>query len=186
MTNWPTVERAWDWWRTDHSYTGRWTNDAEGFLGPTPWAGEPGEKVRIALHVRGGEVTGDMHTEKLCDFMPYNSVSLEGYTRWWGLAGARVYAWDYVHSEKVRFAEFKLVRDWRDGMLRMEDASGLPILPNHAELVRLSEDDDGTVLNGEGAVAALCPHYWDKAIQAMRAATGPAPASSATQVPATR
>jgi hypothetical protein len=179
VVNWPAAERAWEWWRTNQSYTGRWTNDAEGFLGATPWAGKDGETVLMALHVRGGEVTGDIHTQKLCDLMPYNSVGLEGHTRLWGLAGARVYAWDYVHGEKRYFAKFTLERNWREGTLYINDVEGAPILPDRAELVRLSEDDGGTVLQGDRAVQALCPHYWNNAIGAMRSASGSSPAASA-------
>jgi hypothetical protein len=134
------IDRAWEWWQIDQTISGYWTNDSEGHLDPPiDVASAEGERTELAVFVKGGNVSGDVHTERLCNFLPWQYVQIEGHSLWWGFGGIRAYAWDYVGGERRRFAELRLNYDRSTRTLVIERVSPTALFPERVRLFKIPE-----------------------------------------------
>lgn len=149
-----TSEKAWVWWQIDHTYSGRWSNDSEGHIESPFWAARDGEKVVLALHVEGREATGDVHSERLCNYLPWQYVFIEGYRRWWGWAGVRIRAYDHIRGEKTMMGVFDLKYDRASKTMEMTSVTPSPLFPDRIQLVKVGENEYGSVSD---EIEPFCP-----------------------------
>jgi hypothetical protein len=163
--------KAWDWWKIDRTFTGRWTNDTEGHLDPPiDVRNASGPPMELALHVENGDATGDIHSEHLCKINPRAYVFIEGKRRWWGWGGIRAVAWDYRGGERVGFAELIITHDGSTGNLDVSTARPSPFFPEKTRLFRSAEGSTSTVSD---KVAPICPEFLRAVKEARKAASAP-------------
>ncbi|MDO8777310.1 MAG: hypothetical protein Q7K57_53080 [Burkholderiaceae bacterium] len=165
--------KAWDWWKVDRTFTGRWTNDTEGHLDPPiDVRNASGSRVELALHVENGNASGDIHSEQLCEFNPHAYVFIEGRRLWWGWGGIRARAWDYRDGKRVAFADLIITHDGSTGNLEIRTAEPSPFFPEHVRLFRSSKE----AASVSDKFEPICPQF----IEAVKNARSAASAAGAS------
>lgn len=149
-----TGGKFWHWWTVDQAYTGVWTNDGEYSVDGAEWGAPDGDRVKLAITVKGREVGGDLHGDRLCKFLPWRYVMFEGYAKWWGFGGLRGRAYDYIGGKKTQFAEFNIYRDPDTRTLVLDEITGSLLFPKHAVLLKTSDAEGQTVSTHD--VEPLC------------------------------
>lgn len=154
------LQAALHWWQVDYSYSGRWSNDSEGYLDDPPPGSLTGEdKVELAIHVENNEVMGDIYNSRLCKYMPTQYVFIQGRRRWWGWGGLRVYAWDHIHGQRTAFAEFEVRHDRKTDTLELRALAPTPLFPERVQLHRVDPSDGGSVSD---KIDPFCNEFLDK------------------------
>lgn len=160
--------KAWDWWKVDRTFTGRWTNDTEGHLDPPiDVRHASGSRVELALHVENGDASGDIHSEQLCESNPHAYVFIEGRRRWWGWGGIRALAWDYRDGKRVAFADLIITHDGSTGNLEIRTAEPSPFFPEQVRLYRSSKE----AASVSDKIEPICPQFIEAVKNARRAAS---------------
>jgi len=153
------TEKAWAWWRIDHTYSGRWSNDAEGHLDGGPPGSLIGENVvELSLYVEDGKVYGDIHNQRLCKALPWQYVMIDGRRLWWGLGGLHIWAWDHLRGVPTSFGDFRVTHDRATDTIEVVTTSPTQLFPEKVRLHRLGEA--GTVSD---KVHPFCREYLARA-----------------------
>lgn len=171
--------KAWDWWKVDHRFTGRWTNNTEGHIEPPPdVASASGERVELALQVQRDGVTGDVHSARMCDVDMHAYMFIEGHRHWWGLGGVRAVVWDFRFGKRVVFAELEITYDSTTGNMDIRTTSPSPYFPDHVRLFRSSEFADSV----SDKIEPFCPQFLERLNEKTRKpAQIPAPSSAGSK-----
>jgi hypothetical protein len=167
---------AWEWWRVDQTYTGRWSNDKEGDLDPPiDVQSASGQPTELSLFVRGSEVEGEFYTSGLCDVIPWQVVRIRGRSRWWGFGGIRAYAWEYIRGQRTALVEVAMTYDRKTKTLEIVPIERSRVLPTPVRLFKTA-DEAGTPAD---KIKPFCPGYIERMTEAA-AAMSQHPASAAS------
>jgi hypothetical protein len=168
---------AWEWWRVDQTYTGRWSNDGEGDLDPPIQVqSASGQPTELSLFVRGSEVEGEFYTSGLCGVVPWQVVRIRGRPRWWGFGGIRAYAWEYIRGQRTILTEVGMKYDRTTKTLEILPIGESPVLPTPVRLFKVA-NEVGTPAD---KIEPFCPGYIERMTEAAAAKSGrPASAPSA-------
>lgn len=170
------VAAAWEWWRVDQTYTGRWSNDAEGYLEPPiDVQTASGQPTELSLFVRGSEVEGEFYTSGLCEVVPWQVVRIHGRSRWWGLGGIRAYAWEYIRGQRTALVEVTMSYDRETRTLEIKPVEKSLVLPVPVRLFK-TDREPGTPAD---KVKPFCPGYFDRTTESP-ATRSRSPASAAS------
>lgn len=162
--------KAWDWWKVDRTFTGRWTNNTEGHLDPPIDVHNVlGGRVDLALSVENGDASGDIHSEKLCDYNPHAYVFIEGRRRWWGWGGIRALAWDYRDGKRVAFADLIITHDGSTGNLEVRTVEPSLFFPEKVRLYRSSKE----VTSVSDDIAPFCSDFLETIKSPQKSASQP-------------
>jgi hypothetical protein len=157
---------AWEWWRVDQTYTGRWSNDKEGDIDPPIQVQTAsGQPTKLSLFVRGTEVEGEFYTSGLCNVIPWQVVRIHGRPRWWGFGGIRGYAWEYIRGQRTSLVEVSMRYDRKTKTLEMSPIEPSPVLPGPVRLFKMSEDPETRAKK----IEPFCPGYIERMTEAARA-----------------
>lgn len=167
---------AWEWWRVDQTYTGRWSNDAEGDLDPSiAVQSASGQPTELSLFVRGSEVEGEFYTSGLCEVVPWQVVRIRGRPRWWGFGGITAYAWEYIGGQRTALVEVAMKYDRTTKTLEILPVGESRVLPTPIRLFKTA-DEVGTPAD---KIKPFCPGYVERMTEAA-AAMSRRPASAAS------
>jgi hypothetical protein len=156
------IQKAWEWWRVDHTYSGRWSNDGEGYVDNAPpgaLMGPSPDRVELAIHVEGGEVMGDIHSPRLCKHLPWQYVMIDGRRRWWGFGGLWMRAWDHIRGERTGFGDFEVHHDWKTDTIEVRTLRPTPFFPDRVQLHRIESSEGNTVSD---KIDPFCDEYLDR------------------------
>ncbi|MGE0329372.1 MAG: hypothetical protein AB7P37_01615 [Ramlibacter sp.] len=159
---------AWEWWRVDQTYTGRWSNDKEGDLDPPlNVRSASGQPTELSLFVRGSEVHGEFYTSGLCDAIPWQVVRIHGRPRWWGFGGIRAYAWEFIRGERTALVEVTMSYDRSSKTLEISPVETNRVLPGPVRLFKASDQAESPA----DKIKPFCPDYIERMTEAAAAMT---------------
>jgi hypothetical protein len=150
-----TIRNARDYLRNDAVLVGTWSNDGEGSVESTDWAiKSPEDLIWLSMKVEDGEITGVIHSPRLCSFSPWNYVQVDGSNSWFGTTAN---AYDFISGRRTLFGIFGMSVDG-DGLLNLTPQVASPIFGREVRLARRSTEA-ADELSG---VPSLCASLRDK------------------------
>ena len=165
---------AWEWWRVDQTFTGRWSNDKEGDLDPpVSVQSASGQPTELSLFVRGSEVNGEFYTSGHGEVVPGQVVRIEGRSRWWGFGGITAYAWEYVMGQRTALVEVVMTYDRSTKTLEVRPVGKSRVLPTPIRLFKTADEAESPA----DKIKPFCPGYIERLTEAA-AVRRPASAAS--------
>ncbi|WP_202753664.1 hypothetical protein [Burkholderia cenocepacia] len=128
-----------EWYRTDQSLSGRWTNSGEGDIEPDAWETNEGDAVFLNITAYQGQLSGTLVSKRLCKYSTYSGISVAGTMA--GDDGTAIF-WDFIGGERRAFAKARIHINRSQGVLDVkifEQAPGL--FPERFRLGKQQDQD---------------------------------------------